>query len=125
MNYSGVYCLVCECGHKYIGRTFRSFNTRIKEHITMINPAKLVDINYLKQRSSFADHILTCTHTDEKKHYTCNILHFSSDSRLILMLESVEIICSMNANPRETLNHSVDFTNLPLIKALINGKFIH
>ena len=50
---SGVYCLTCECGHKYIGRTFRSISVRIKEHTAQINPQKLINGNSLKQRSPF------------------------------------------------------------------------
>ena len=48
INNSGVYCLTCECGHRYIGRTFRSISTRLKEHTTQINPQKLTNIEYLK-----------------------------------------------------------------------------
>jgi len=125
LNNSGVYRLTCACGHKYIGRTFRSFDIRLKEHSKMINPIKLMDLNYLKQRSSFAHHVLTCSHPDSRINYNVEILHISSDNKLTAMLESLEILCSMHNDPLMTLNDTVDFSNLQLIKTLINKKFIH
>jgi len=91
----------------------------------MINPIKLMDLNYLKQRSSFAHHVLTCSHPDSRINYNVEILHISSDNKLTAMLESLEILCSMHNDPLMTLNDTVDFSNLQLIKTLINKKFIH
>ena len=121
---SGVYCLTCECGHKYIGRTFRSISVRVKEHTTQINPQKLININNLKQRSPFAYHMLTCNKAESIHSYSSKVLHTDCHNPTISNLETIEILCSIRDNPSTTINETVDFPNLHVIRELINLRII-
>lgn len=113
LNKSGVYKLNCSCGKFYIGRTFRPFKTRIKEHFREISapPASDFDI-----KSHFSRHVVSSLHDFSR---TADILHISDHNPTIDTLEQIHINLFSNKFPSLTLNDNLAFCNLK-ITPLIN-----
>ena len=53
------------------------------------------------------------------------MLHSVSNNRIISNLETIEILCSMRDNPALTINETVDFHNIQLIKELVRRKIVY
>lgn len=101
MNTTGVYELSCgTCEKTYIGRTYRNFNTRIKEHIAAYR-------NRHMDKSNFADHLLTSNHIYDDN---IKILHQETDKRKIDILEEIEILKNQN----KIVNTQINITTSPL-----------
>ena len=104
----GIYQLTCSCSAKYVGRTYRNFNTRFKEHYR--------DIRLDREGGShFAAHVLQTGHspninTDFK------ILHRTDNFYLQQTLEDLEITRLHNTDPRNTLNQQLSLDNNSLLK---------
>ena len=57
LQQSGVYKIPCSCGTSYIGQTGRTFEERIKEHITDTNHNRIVK-SALAEHSSKSKHLI-------------------------------------------------------------------
>ena len=106
---SGIYQLFCkDCTTSYIGKTNRSFQTRIKEHTSHWT-------NKRPDKSNFADHLLTHDHTFDP---TTNIkfLHTENNATRLTHLEIYEI------NQHNNLcNYQTTFIlNSPLLNLKLN-----
>jgi len=106
---SGVYKLTASCGKFYIGRTLRPLKVRAKEHANMLNPRFLTDLRYLKARSRFAHHCLTCSTCKEPLNFNKEILHLSNNYFDNIHLENFEISRALRLHPQEIINESTDF----------------
>ena len=115
---SGVYKLICSCGKCYVGRTFRSFNTRYNEHIRYLK--KCYDPNIVRLKSTFAQHVIesNCSFNIENK--CIEILHTNSKSTTISQLECLEILIHKLKKPDILLNEVVDFDNDSLLRKIIS-----
>lgn len=108
---SGVYKLSCEeCNSCYIGQTGRAFNIRYNEH--------LKSFENRKNNSNFANHFLEVNHSFPSID-KLEVLHYSTKSRKLNLLESIEIYKHWK-NPNITLlNDQLDLGNSILFTALI------
>ncbi|XP_072384720.1 uncharacterized protein [Diabrotica undecimpunctata] len=112
LEYSGVYKLSCHtCNACYIGRTFRSFNIRLKEHLRYIERPT-------SGQSHFSQHIRHKNHNfDPQTDFT--ILHTCNKGLLLNNLEHLEILKSLKNHTAETLNAQLELEYTPVYSVLI------
>ncbi len=103
---SGVYKLVCNCGHYYIGRSFRKLDIRIHEHTQEIHK-NFFQFDLSKIKSNFSKHVLLHGHEMDK----VDILHTNSNNYLIDRLEKMHITYSTKKDPDSVINEQVQFEN--------------
>jgi len=120
LSRSGVYKLECSCGKFYIGRTFRSFNTRYAEHMRYLKNERKYSRDVVKQRSTFASHVLEsgCVFSEESK--CIKVLHNNSKNSTIAQLETLEILIHKVKHPDAILNEVCEFDNDALLKKCIS-----
>ena len=106
LSKSGVYQLSCQdCDIKYIGKTGRSFNTRIKEHQAHWK-------NKTLNKSNFADHLINNNHNFDPSH-NIKFLYFEHNSVKLTHLE----IAAINRNKVNLCNEQTSFSaNSSLLK---------
>ena len=117
LSVSGVYRIECSCSAFYIGRTFRSIQTRTSEHLRLTKSTN----NLLKFKSTFANHIYTEGHkiSNIPKVTVLHKLYKNSQSD-INNLEMLEILLSIKHEESRVLNDISDFDNIYILKNLIN-----
>lgn len=95
----GVYKLNCnDCNSIYVGRTFRNFKTRLKEHLRCFR----LQTGF----SQFAEHLLDENHTfNENTGF--EVLHLANKGGLLNNLESLEILRYIKSNTVNSLNSQV------------------
>lgn len=105
MENGGVYQLQCgSCDKSYIGRTYRNFNIRIKEHLSAYN-------NKHPEKSNFAEHLIDSQHIFHQQ--DIKVLHRSNkDSRITDTLEAIEIL----TNKEKVVNKIININPSPLIR---------
>lgn len=97
----GVYKLKCnDCNSIYIGRTYRNFKTRLKEHLRCLR----LNTGF----SHFAEHLLTENHNFNQE-TGFEALHLASKGNLLNNLESLEILRYSKSNTENSLNTQVQF----------------
>ena len=119
LDRSGVYKLICSCGHFYIGKTLRSFHTRIHEHV---RPLQLLQTrtNYnFNSNSSFAKHVLSSAHILDVFKPNVQILHFNNHPKDIDNLELLEILKAAKHKPQILLNDVIEFEASIFLKYFI------
>lgn len=109
INRSGIYKLTCSCSQAYVGRTYRNFKIRKKEHFRHIR------LN--SNESLFAKHILESGHNFDTEQ-CFEILHFCDRNLILNNLEVLEILRLMTSNRNFTLNSQLNFESNSLIKVL-------
>uniref|UniRef100_A0A8D8QQH8 Reverse transcriptase domain-containing protein n=1 Tax=Cacopsylla melanoneura TaxID=428564 RepID=A0A8D8QQH8_9HEMI len=104
---SGVYKLICnDCNGYYVGQTARSFEKRIKEHVS-------AHTNKAMNKSNFAQHLLEENHSFNPT-TGVKYLHFCEGGRTLNVLESIEI--RRNNPDGKILNFQLDVLDSPLIR---------
>jgi len=115
-NY-GVYKLICSCNKFYIGKTFRNFKIRYKEHISEIKLKKS------SPKSNFAKHVLECNHSihfDIGK--DMNILHDQKNKYINSVLEELLIYNEVKRNGfNNILNIQADFKNNDIYQYILDN----
>ncbi|XP_044745171.1 uncharacterized protein LOC123307034 [Coccinella septempunctata] len=100
LNKSGVYRLKCgDCNTLYVGRSGRSINSRINEHLTSFR----VDNN---NKSAFGVHLRVQNHNFNKKEVV-KLLHNCNYGKRLEVLEEMEIYKYLNIPNVETLNSTM------------------
>ena len=101
LNNTGVYKLKCNsCSAVYIGKTDRSFEIRLNEHIRYMKPGTT-------GFSQFGRHIKENNHSfDKTEGFT--ILHSGIKGRLLQYWELLEIQKSQKHNKKDTLNNQLN-----------------
>ena len=117
LSFSGVYRVECSCNAFYIGRTFRSIQTRISEHLRLTKSAN----NLMKLKSTFANHLYTEGHKIDGLPRV-KVLHrlFKNSKTDLNNLEVLEILLSNKQDQNKLLNDILDFDNIFILKRLIN-----
>lgn len=106
-NKAGVYKLICgSCNKCYIGKTNRTFDIRIKEHLRAFNNKKTT--------STYAEHLLQEKHVPNPKF---KILHVSQKKNVVDLLEIVEI---NKLKYEDTIvNNQLVLNNSPLLNLFV------
>lgn len=100
LNKSGVYRLKCgDCNTLYVGRSGRSINSRINEHLTSFR----VNSN---NNSAFGVHLRVQNHNFNKEE-DVKLLHNCDFGRRLEVLEEIEIYKHLNISNMETLNSTM------------------
>ena len=111
---SGVYKLTCSCNKFYIGRSFRSLETRLSDHIKEYK--KLYDINH-PPKSTFSKHVLFNKHTYPD---SADII-FTTDNNFICdIFEQLCIIEHKHLSPNLLLNDQTEFSNIHIFYNLLD-----
>lgn len=118
LDKSGIYLLRCSCNDFYIGRTFRSFKTRIGEHSKEIsNPDSKTKDDF---KSNFAKHVLNQNH-----HFNSDptLLYFSSNNNVTDLVEQILITQASSSVPSSIINEITTFPNLNITPFIQSSYF--
>ncbi|XP_050513525.1 uncharacterized protein LOC126889333 [Diabrotica virgifera virgifera] len=108
----GVYELKCHtCSSYYVGRTFRSFDTRLKEHLRYIQRPT-------SGQSHFSQHIRNSNHNFNPD-IDFKILHICKKGHVLNNLEHFEILKSLKDPTRHTLNAQLELEFIPAYSVLL------
>jgi hypothetical protein len=109
---SGVYKLKCgDCDANYVGQTGRSFQTRIAEHTSARRMGN--------RSSKFAEHLLDTGHSFNPTN-NVEFIHFCQKSKLLDVLEAIEIHKLKKDNSVTSLNDQTEFVNYNISKIVEN-----
>jgi len=116
---SGVYKLSCTCGGFYIGRTFRSIQQRVNEHLGYVKTSD----SFKKTKSAFAFHIYSENHNIDTNNPSVAILHTGNvnSEASICNLEVLEILNEKHKNPDQLLNDFTEFENTIILKRAVDA----
>lgn len=109
---SGVYKLTCTCGCAYIGRTYRSFDVRFKEHLRHIKNNQIPQ-DSSNAMSAFSSHCVTLSHTLGEDF--ASFLHLTDDKLICNFLEELEIRRFHSSQPLLCLNEQTHFNSSVLL----------
>lgn len=111
MDQPGIYELSCKsCPAKYVGRTFRNFRTRLKEHLRCLNTATT-------GFSHFATHLVESNH-DFDSGDGFRVLHICHNKLILNNLENLEIFRLRKSTNALSLNSQVFSESTPTFSVL-------